>query len=229
MTQDTAAKSVAGSSSSPRRSRGPFFARLRGAAFARLERWLGVKVVVIYKRPLLAEFNRSMTLDASYSLRELTEPDLLAYVGDPVLGFTRDFLSNAFASGDTCFGILHNDRLVAYRWYAFSGATPCESGLTMTYAFPGRVYSYKSLTDPRYRGRRLQNYLMQRVDPLLIQRGYDHTIGYVGLYNTSSLRHLTRARDLTYTGFIAYTTFLRRNLVVATPGVRRQGIAMVSP
>jgi len=227
--RDTAARTGGTSpSAAPVPPRWPLHIRIYRAALARLERWFGLKLVVIYRRPLLADHGTTMRIDETYSFRELTEQDLLRFSDDPALGLSRDFIHNALKSGDVSFGVLHADRLVSYRWYAFSGTTPCEHGLSMRYAYPGRTFGYKAFTDPSYRGKRLQDYCMQHADPILLRRGCTHTIGYIALYNLPSLRVVSRARDTKFLGIIAYTTVLRRNLAVATPAVRRNRISMVA-
>lgn len=210
----------------PQSTRWPWPRRVYAAALAGLERSFHLKVFLIHSRPLGGGQNAPENTDSAYSFREITEPELLRFADDPTLELTHDFVRNAAKRGDICFGVLHGGQLVAHRWYAFSGTTPCDDGLCIRYAYSGRAYGYKMFTHPLHRGKRLQLHSMTYADPLLLSRGYTHAISYVAPHNFASLRAQSRLHDVTLVGVIGSVRVFGRHLSVGSPGVIRNRISI---
>ena len=200
--------------------------RLQRAVLSRIARWLGVKVLFIFSRSLRQSSEDELASRDGFDFKELSEADLLEFSEDPDLQFSSTFVRESLGRGDTCFGVLHRGRLVAYRWYAFEGPTPCDDGLEIRFASPGRAYGYKAFTDPGYRGRRLQDLCMRGADAALLRRGCTHAVGYIGVHNYSSLRAQSRAQALERLGYVAYLKAFGRAFVVSTSGVRRNRVSM---
>jgi hypothetical protein len=103
---------------------------------------------------------------------------------------TEDFIHDAIAQGDRCYGVLHGDTLASYGWYA-TRPTPIDDDLTLHFD-PAWAYMYKGFTLPAYRGKRLHGFGMARALAALSNEGSAGLISYVRSNNFPSLKSCYR-------------------------------------
>lgn len=85
--------------------------------------------------------------------RRLSRAQLEAAASDPAMDLRLDFVHDALAQGDACFGVLDLTKIVSYSWFS---NRPTEVVPGFVTRFPaGYYYSYKAFTRPAYRGRGL--------------------------------------------------------------------------
>ena len=116
----------------------------------RLGRWL-LFVSAIYVRDLRKENLKAPP--EGFEAKFVDKQELLECCGDPSLYLSAQFVESAFARGDVCTGMFHNERLVAYMWRPTS-ITPHTKYIDVETRKPYR-YGYKSLTLKEYRGRHI--------------------------------------------------------------------------
>ena len=103
---------------------------------------------------------------------------------------TDQFIDEAFAKGDKCFGVLHDGRLAHYSWYS-SRRTRVMTGVDMD--FPGSwVYMYNAFTSPRFRGRKIYPKAVARALGSFFTDGFTTGVTLVGADNFSSLSPLKK-------------------------------------
>jgi hypothetical protein len=197
--------------------------RIYGGVLRRLGRWIDFHVFLVFRRELTPP-GTVTTVPKGYSFRALTPDDLLAAARDPALQLTRERVLLAHRQGDLFFGIFHRGRLVAYRWYALSGATPIEDNLVIHYAHEGRGYGYRAFTHPDHRGRRLHLCATRLSDLELRARGCTHTVGYIAAENFASLRAHSRLAESRRIGVIVALRVGKYRLILRSPGVARHGV-----
>ena len=202
--------------------------RVYAAAVGRLARWIGLKLFLIYLRPLGAGRENPEGLSIEYVFRELDVRDLERLADDPQMQLDPGFLREAAQRGDLCFAILYRDRLVASRWYSFRESAPCEDGLHIHFAAPGRIYGYKMFTHPEHRGKRLHLLTMQLSDAALMRRGHTQVAGYIETHNFSSLRGYSRMQDAACVGFAVSIKLFGWRVAVNSAGARRNGIRILT-
>jgi hypothetical protein len=199
--------------------------RAYAALLRRLERWFDLRLVWIFRRTITP--GRELRADAGYSFREVTAAELLDASADPALELSRERIKDAAARGDFFFGVFHQGRLIAYRWYSLSGSTPCWEGMQIRYGHPQRAYGYRTFTHPAHRGKHLHAYATAQSDTALGARGCTHTIGYIDATNFASLRaysHLSGGRRV---GGIVTLRAFGRHWVLRTSGARRHDVTFV--
>ena len=211
-----------------RRSHWPLWWWLYAAMLGRLDRWFGIRVLYVFRRPLAAEQDVSADLEPDYVFKVMAEEELLRHADNPDLHLHDDSIREALKCGDVCFGILYRGYLIAYRWYSLSSSTPCEGGLFIRYAYPGRAYGYKEFTHPDHRGKRLHQHTMKHSDGHLMNRGYTHTIGYIHTHNFASLRNNARMRGVQTIGFIFTMKLFGRHLIINSPGASRNTVSLAA-
>jgi hypothetical protein len=209
--------------------RRPLHLRIYRAFLRRLERWFGISIFFVHRRPL--GFTSAVPADVhrDYEFREVAERELLDFASDESLELPRDGVRAAAQRGDVFFGVLHAGRLIGYRWYSLCGTAPCEKGMTIRYAHPDRAYGYRTFTHPAHRGRRLHLYSVTESDAFLLSRGYNHTVGYIAAHNLSSLRFNTRLRGVQRVGFIVLWRIFGRYFFLHSPGAIRHHMRMLAP
>jgi hypothetical protein len=201
--------------------------RAYAALLWRLERWLDLRLVWIFRRTI-APPKTEPRAEAGYSFREITVAELLEAAADPVLELSRERIKDAAARGDLFFGMFHQRRVVAYRWYSLSGSTPCWEGMEIRYAHPQRAYGYRTFTHPAHRGKHLHAYTTAQSDIALVARGCTHTLGYIDATNFASLRAYSRLRGGRRVGGILSLRAFGRHWVFRSPGAIRHAVTLVS-
>jgi Acetyltransferase (GNAT) family len=110
---------------------------------------------------------------------------------NPQYEITEEFLRQAFAKGDECYGFLDGEVLAAYGWYS-NGPTEISIPGMMLHFDPHYIYMYKGFTHKNYRGQRLHAIAMTRALEAYLSKGYQGIVSYVEWNNFSSLKSCYR-------------------------------------
>lgn len=161
-------------------------------------------------------------LPSGYSVRQLTDADYQAALGNPDLDLDEDFVAEARGAGHFCVGAFHHDALVSYTWRAFS-PTAINARYTLVFAEPNR-YGYKALTLPAYRGKHLQNAIALFSDRLCHELGRTQAVAFIETHNYPSIRSDAR-RGNRHVGWIVWLDRGPR-LCFTSPGARRAGVTI---
>lgn len=191
----------------------------------RLQRWLGFRLFVVHTRPLDPD-PLQLALSAGCSVRILSEAELIEFSVDSALGLASDSIRRDNARGNLCFGYLEQAALVSYTWVA-TKATPAEGGLWIRFS-EGYRYSYRALTVPSHRGRRLQLHIVHASDRWQAARGCRYNIDYIDTLNLPSI-----AADRRYgnrpVGYAGYAKWFGRMRLFRSPGVKAIGFEFFVP
>ena len=134
--------------------------------------------------------DRYLSIDPRFQHRVLDEATLRRFSREPTYDLSPEFLDDALAKGDRCYGILEGERLASFGWYSIA---PTKISEDLVFRFdPRRVYMYKGFTDPAYRGQRLHALGMTWALKRLLEDGSDGLISYVDANNFDSLRSCYR-------------------------------------
>lgn len=161
-----------------------------------------------------------------YEVRFASREELLQAAEDPSMGLSPEGVSEALERGDVCSAIFHEGRLVAYMWRSFTRA-PHADGLWVAFEKPYR-YGYKALTHVDHRGKHLSSVMGPHADFYSLERGFDHTIGFVETHNYPSITSEVR-RGNRPIGYAGYLRAFGRVFPFRSPGVRRAGFAFYRP
>jgi hypothetical protein len=199
--------------------------RAYAAVLRRLGRWLDLHLVWIFRRPISPP-KAALRSEPGYSMRELTVAELIEAAADPLLELSRERIKTAAAHGDLFFGVFHQDRVIAYRWYSLWGSTPCWAGMEISYEYPHRAYGYRTFTHPAHRGTHLHEHTMPHSDFALVERGCTHIVSYIDATNFSSLRAYSRLRGGRRIGGILSMRMFGRHWVFRSPGAVRHAVTI---
>jgi ribosomal protein S18 acetylase RimI-like enzyme len=126
-----------------------------------------------------------------YRFARLDEAALRPFAGTQEHELSEEFLREAFARGDECYGFLEGRALAAYGWYAHR-PTPLETPGLVLHFQDRYVYMYKGFTHPAHRGQRLHAAGMTKALSILLERGYRGLVSYVEATNFGSLKSVYR-------------------------------------
>lgn len=157
---------------------------------------------------------------AGCSLRIATREELLRATANPDLQMTPAFVDYALSRGDICTAAFDGDNVVGYVWRAFV-PTRHKDDVWLSFEAPYR-YGYKALTLPAWRGRHLQEMLGPVADPLCIERGRTHAVGFIETHNYASITSSKRLGDRKI-GVIGYLRIAGRVFPFRSAGARRAG------
>ncbi len=191
----------------------------------RLLKLLGVRLYVVRSRALRRD-PPAPQLPPDLRVGIIDAATLLRATEDPELRLPRDFVESALARGDVAFGAMHGGRLVAYMWRTFTDA-PHENGLWVRSRLPYR-YGYKAFTHPSYRGQHLNAAISFSSDGYFLERGYTHDVGFVDIWNRSSIA-TGKYKGNSVIGYAGYLIWFGRCLPFHTPGVKRTGFEFFVP
>lgn len=121
----------------------------------------------------------------------LDEARLREFSRDRANELPADFLDEALAKGDECYGFLAGGDLAAYGWYTRRPTRLDLPGLDLHFG-PDYVYMYKGFTHPRHRGKRLHAIGMTRALQHYLASGYRGLVSYVESNNFASLKSCFR-------------------------------------
>lgn len=129
--------------------------------------------------------------DEPYRGMFLTETMLRKFAADPKNELRDDFLREALAKGDECYGFLAGTTLAAYGWYSSKPTDVDMLGLHLQFS-DQYVYMYKGFTAEEHRGQRLHAIGMTRALDSYLARGYRGIVSCVEWNNFASLRSCYR-------------------------------------
>jgi hypothetical protein len=129
--------------------------------------------------------------DSKYRGLFLDEPLLRQFSADPNNELPPEFLDDALAKSDECYGLVAGSELAAYGWYSRKPTTLDLPGLQLHFS-DRDVYMYKGFTAHRHRGQRLHAVGMTRALQAYLARGYRGIVAYVEWNNFSSLKSCYR-------------------------------------
>ncbi len=156
----------------------------------------------------------------------LTQEQLEASLGQGTeADMDGEFIRQAIAKGDRCYGAIDAGRIAAYGWYS-TRPTDVTDGLVLRFA-DGWAYMYKGYTLPEYRGRRLHGLAMARAMRAYVEEGKKGLVSYVDASNEASLKSCRRMgyRDL---GLLFGALVAGRWLTHASSGCDSHGLALES-
>ena len=135
---------------------------------------------------------------------------------------TQEFVAEALAKGDECFGILDGPTLAAYSWYSVKPTRTIPQELFIH--FDNRyVYMYKGFTRERYRGQRLHAIGKTMALQSYMARGLRGMVSLVEFRNADSLRSAKRM-EARVVGSFYILGVLKHFWIYRTRGSRRFGV-----
>ena len=188
--------------------------------------YLGLHIFLIRTRPLVEDRPDPPVLPPGVALRILGRDELFAATKDPELGISDDFVCAALGRGDTAFGAIEGDAVVAYTWRA-RNAAPLGDGLWVKVDRPYR-YGYKAFTRPSHRGLRLSPAISLFSDADGLKSGYTHSIAYIETSNWATLAAGKR-KGYSAIGLAGYLKWFRLCVAFRTPAVRKVGLEFFRP
>jgi hypothetical protein len=129
--------------------------------------------------------------DPKYRGLFLDEPLLRQFSTDPKNELKPEFLDDALAKGDECYGFVAGSDLAGYGWYSRKPTRLDLPGLQLHFS-DQYVYMYKGFTAQSHRGQRLHAIGMTRALEAYLARGYRGIVSYVEWNNFSSLKSCYR-------------------------------------
>ena len=182
-------------------------------------RALGAVAAFKILRGVFVSYPEPAFLECPYDAKLIDERALREFARDPANEMSREFLDEALARGDQCYGIVDRGRLAAYGWYAF-GPTPIGIPGVMLHYRRGYVYMYKGFTHKDYRGQRLHAIGMTRALAHYLARGRRGIVSYVESTNFDSLKSCFRM-GYTVFGTVVIVKVFGRYRSFATPGCKK--------
>jgi hypothetical protein len=101
------------------------------------------------------------------------------------------FLDEALGKGDECYGIIEDEKVASYGWYART-PTALELPDLRLHFSTEYVYMYKGFTHPEHRGQRLHAIGMTKALESYLSRGHKGLVSYVEANNFGSLKSVYR-------------------------------------
>jgi len=202
-------------------SSSPFQPSFLQRAYGYLMRQVRSRFVLAYI--MVREFSDtpfSEDADSDFSYAVASKSDLQKALAENKFGITSDFLQQAESRGDVCFAAYHDGEMVSALWNSFN-RTPHDKYIGMKVSKP-YCYTYKSLTDEKYRGNRLVGNLVRFGDSRLKQIGYTSAHGFIETHNYASKRSMTYI-GAKAAGLGGYLRAFGRVFVFRTRGVAEHG------
>jgi hypothetical protein len=201
-----------------------FWSAVRAFAIRAIQRVIDFKVLravcITVVAPGFLELPPDMRADF------LDRETLRRMSADAKYDLTPEFLDEALAKGDECYGIVDGDATAAYGWYAHS-PTPMGDGM-LVYFDPAYVYMYKGLTLDAYRGKRLHAIGMTRALAAYQARGFKGLVSYIEADNLNSLKSSYRMGYVDF-GRVFIIGLLGRRFTFRTPGCEALGFGVAPP
>jgi hypothetical protein len=163
--------------------------------------------------------------DERFTADFLSETVIRQFASDPENGMSRDFVDEALAKGDVCYGIMDGAVLLSYGWYSIQQTRidPPEVFLDFNKNY---VYMYKGFTHPRYRGLRLHAIGMTLALEYYRSKGSKGIVSYIESDNFDSLKSALRMGYRPF-GSIYLAQVFGRTLSYSTVGCKKFGFRAV--
>ena len=162
--------------------------------------------------------------DNKYRGLFLDQATLMKFSKDPQNELSEEFLHQAFAKGDQCYGFLHGDARAAYGWYS-TQPTEIEPPDLVLHFSDRYIYMYKGFTQVDHRGQRLHAVAMTRALESYLSQGYKGLVSYVDWNNFASLRSCYRMGYTDFGNIVAARIF-GRFLVHSDAGCQPYGFRL---
>jgi len=166
-----------------------------------------------------------LDVPAPYAATFLTASGLEEFAREPHAALSGQFIHNAVAKGDRCYGFTHNGALVGFAWYA-TNPTRVSPELSLHFS-RNYVYMYKAFTHEMHRGKRLYPIGMSRALRHYRSVGYEGMLAYVEATNLDSLKSCARMGCRVF-GSIYVVGLLGRYFAYSSPGCARFGFRIKS-
>jgi hypothetical protein len=160
-----------------------------------------------------------LTCDERFEGMFLNPTLLSEFASNPIYELTPEFLAQAFAKGDECYGFIRGDVLASYGWYSDQPTDIDVPGIEVTFD-PQYVYMYKAFTEPHNRGHRLHAAGVTRALESFLSRGYKGLVSYVEWNNFSSLKSSYRMGYHDF-GIMCLVRLLNRYFIWHSTGCQR--------
>jgi hypothetical protein len=161
-----------------------------------------------------------------FEARFVGENELAKFACEGTHDFSVEFLREARARGDRCYGLFDGDALAAYGWYS-ALPTPIDEHFVLHFD-NAYTYMYKGYTVPAYRGKRLHAVGMCRALRAFTEEGKKGLISYVFSNNFASLHSVVRMGYRIF-GEVYVIRAGSHSFVYATRGCRDYGFWVESP
>ena len=186
---------------------------LRAYALRAIQRVIDFRVL---RAMYISTVPTSFAAGAAGTTAEFLGKDTLRKMAtDARFDLSPEFLDEALAKGDECYGIIDAGEPAAYGWYAH---TPTQLSDELRLHFDDAyVYMYKGLTLESHRGRRLHAIGMTGALAAYRARGYKGLVTYVEADNLNSLKSSNRMGYIDF-GRVFLLRLGRRHLILRTPG-----------
>lgn len=103
-------------------------------------------------------------------------------------GAEAEFIAQALAKGDRCYGAIHGDVIASYGWYStLPTAITAISDDMILHFDSAYAYMYRGYTSTSYRGKRLHGIGMARALTAYVEEGKNGLVSCVELNNFPSL------------------------------------------
>jgi hypothetical protein len=161
-------------------------ATLFDLVYRSLERSIGLNMYRIVGVNI-KDFDASRWPKADFAApREFGRDELLAFSGAAPDHLPREFVEQALAAGNRCFGVVIDGKLAAYSWFS---RKPTEMDHQLEISFnPDMVYQYKAYVLQEFRGKRLSPYILHHALCCYAEEGVEHAVAYIAANNYPSLR-----------------------------------------
>lgn len=186
----------------------------------------------IVRKLCFVQVNRVLLIRVGHDAAELKTVNGRFLTADEVVAFSVE-PSNDLDSGmyrrlsgglDRCFAAVSGRQLVNYSWYA-SGSIEAAHFSGVPASFPGgTAYFYKSFTHPDFRGRGINQAVIQQALSALAKHDVEQVFGLVEFNNWSSLRSCRKVGFRTVGWLVTFGAISRR--AWPSRGVRKLGIRL---
>jgi hypothetical protein len=155
----------------------------------------------------------------------LTDGMIRRLAGNPEIGMSPEFVEEALAKGDACYGILSGDALVSYGWYSTRPTRIDPSELTLEFD-EEYIYMYKGYTHPDFRGQRLHAIGMTLALDHYKSKGFKGIVSYIEADNFDSIKSAFRMGYRIF-GSVYIVSVFGAIFSRATPGCKKYRFRVV--
>lgn len=168
-------------------------------------------------------YKKNLNINESPYLFGFMELDqLLDVINTEEMTMTPYFAEQAYSKGNRCFGVIDNNFLAHYSWYATS---PTHVVDNLIFHFPSNnVYMFNAFTSPRYRGQRLYPMAVTRAIMSYFEHGITSALTIIAANNFSSISAVEQIGFSTLGKF--YTGLAGGSHVYASKECTKRGVKL---
>lgn len=192
-----------------------------------LERWAGIQIYRIGRRPLDSIDRERRECPPELHVKLLTPEELLEASSDPSLELPRQVAEASIARRDVVVGGFSDSNLIAYVFASMESA-PHDDYFSVRVRKPFR-YSFKNFTRPEYRGRGVSQFVTNfpERNKVCMERGCTDSIYFIALSNLPSLKATSKLPETSWIGWTVNGQTFGRRWSIRSPGPRRAGFEFV--